>query len=315
MAIPTISQVQAVEPILTNMLNGYQQSDDRFVAGRVFPAVSVDKDSGTYFIATKKYFFFNDLKPRAPGAPFENLSFGFETDTYTTLQYAGAIALPDETQANSQVPMSLDAAAVKRIAQASMIRKEVSWATDFMTTGVWGTTDNNSATDWDDYSSGDPVANIQVGKRTISNNTGNDPNTLVIGYIVLQALENHPDLLDRIKYTQQATMGNARNALAAALDVSSIVVGKATYSNTNESATFSATAIIDDDALLCYVNPSAGIFDVTAGKTFIWGPGGGQGTMYRDRDNSLHADVVQHKEQWDQKVTASDVGYIWLDIV
>jgi hypothetical protein len=184
-----------------------------------------------------------------------------------------------------------------------------------MTTGVWGTTDNNSATDWDDYSSGDPVANIQTAVRTISNNTGNSANTLVMGYIVMQALENHPDLLDRIKYTQAATLGNARNALAAALDVSNIIVGKATYSNTNESATFSATAIIDDDCLVCYVNPSAGIYDVTAGKTFTWEPGGGLGSAYRYHDDSLHADVVQHKEQWDQKVTASDVGYIFLDIV
>jgi hypothetical protein len=114
MAIPTITQVQAVEPILTNMLVGYMQSDDRFVAGRVFPAVPTDKDSGTYYIATKKYFWLNELKPRAPGAPFENLSFGFETDTYATLQYAGAIPLPVETVANSQVPMPLESAGLLR---------------------------------------------------------------------------------------------------------------------------------------------------------------------------------------------------------
>lgn len=314
MATPTVNDVQAVEPILTNLLVGYQQADTRFVASRVFPAVTVDKDSGTFYIVTKKYFFFNDLKPRAPGGAFEALNFGLSTDTYSTLQYAGEMLLPDEVRANSQVPMDLEQVQLRRMAQASMLRKEVSFATDFMVTGVWGTTDNNSATDWDDFTSGDPVANILTASRTISNNTGQMPNTLVCGMIVEEALLNHPDLIDRTKYTQAATQQALNAALSAVLGLN-VTVARATYSNTNESAAFAATAIVDDDALVCYVNPSAGMFDVTAGKTFAWQGGGGTGTIYRDPSRRFHSDVFQHKEQWDQKVTASDVGYIFLDIV
>ena len=48
MALPTINDVQLVEPVLTNMLVAYRQSADRFVASRAFPAVSVGSDSGTY---------------------------------------------------------------------------------------------------------------------------------------------------------------------------------------------------------------------------------------------------------------------------
>jgi hypothetical protein len=63
------------------------------------------------------------------------------------------------------------------------------------------------------------------------------------------------------------------------------------------------------------VNPGAGIFGVTAGKTFYWPPGGGLGGIYRDPPRKNHGDAMQHKEQWDQKVTASDLGYLFLDIV
>ena len=69
MSQPTINQVQAVDPVLTNMLVGYQQADNRFIADRLFPQVQVDKDSGTYYILTKKYFFLNEMQERAPGAP------------------------------------------------------------------------------------------------------------------------------------------------------------------------------------------------------------------------------------------------------
>lgn len=314
MATPTVNDVQAVEPILTNMLVGYQQADTRFVASRVFPTVTVDKDSGTFYVVTKKYFFFNDLKNRAPGGPFEALNFGLSTDTYSTLQWAAEMTLPDEIRANSQVPMDLEQIQTRRMAAASMLRKEVSWATDFMKIGVWGTDDNNSATDWDNFTSGDPVANILTAKRTISNNTGAMPNTLVCGMIVEEALLNHPDIIDRIKYNQLVTQSALNAALSAVLGLD-VMVGRATYSNTNESAAFAATAILDDDALICTVDQTAGMFGVTAGKTFAWQPGGGTGTIYRDPGRRFHSDVFQHKEQWDQKVTASDVGYFFADIV
>lgn len=311
---PTVNDVQAIEPILTNMLVGYQQADNRFVASRVFPAVTVDKDSGTYYIVTKKYFFFNDLKPRAPGGPFEMLNFGLSTDTYVTLQKAAEMMLPDEVRGNSQVPMDLEQVQLRRVASASLIYKEVQFSTDFMTTGIWGTDDNNSATDWDEFTSGDPVANILTAKRTISNNTGFVPNTMVCGMIVEEALLNHPDIIDRIKYNQLVTQDALNSALSAVLGLN-VIVGRATYSNTNESATFAATAIIDDDALICYVDPGAGVFGVTAGKTFAWQPGGGMGTIYRDPARRFHSDIFQHKEQWDQKLVASDVGYFFADIV
>lgn len=315
MALPTLNDVQAVEPILTNMLVGYQQADSRFVASRVFPSVPVEKDSGTYYIATKKYFFFDDLGSRAPGGSFAEVDFGVSTATYATRQWAGEFSLADEVRANSQVPMDLEQMALRKIAQSSNIRKEVAFAADFMVINVWGTDDNNATTDWDDFSAGDPAADLLTAKRTISNNTGYDANTLVVGYIVHAALVNHPDLIDRIKHVQGATLAAMEAAVGAALGVENYLVAKGTYSNTNEAATFTATAIIDDDALVCYVDPNPGIFGATAGKTFSWLPGGGMGTIYRDPARRNHSDVVQHKEQWDQVAVATDLGYFFADVV
>lgn len=315
MPSPTITDVQAVDPILTNMLIGYQQADARFLAPRLAPGVSVDKDSGTYYIFTKKYFFFDDLKARAPGGSFADLNMGVSTATYATLQYAAGFPLPFEIRANSQIPMDLLQAGLKRLAQTSLIRKEVSLATDFFANSVWGTTDNNSTTDWDDFSAGDPVNDILTASRTVSNDTGVDPNTMALGYIVHQALVNHPDILDRLKYTQAATMTSVEAALAAIFGKANYWVGKATYSNTNESATFSATAIVDDDCLICHTDPGAGMYSATALKTFYWEPGGGLGGVRQWTDEASDSDKLKHKEQWDQKATATDLGYLFLDVV
>ena len=314
MALPTINDVQLVEPVLTNMLVGYRQADNRFVAGRVFPAVTVRNDSGSYPILTKKYWFTDGLLRRAPGDPFGRLEYGIETGTYVTQQWAADHAIADEVRANSQIPMELERVGVELLGQKSLLRKEIAFAADFMVTGVWGT-DNTTATDWDDYTNGDPIGDILLAMETISNNTGFTPNTLVVGAVVHRALINHPDVLDRIKYVQAADQDAAQRMLLSALGITNYLVARASYSNTNEAAAFSATPIIDDDALVCYVAPTTGLFDASAGKTFVWPGGGGDGTIYSYYENSRHATILQHKEQWDQKLVAADLGYFFSDIV
>ena len=314
MTLPTINDVQAVEPILTNLLIGYMQAEERFVASKVFPSVPTEKDSGTYYKFTKKYWFSDTMMPRAPGGPYAQSGQGVETDTYKTLQYALAEPIADEIRANSQVPMDLEQAAVMWLAQKNLIRKEIAFAALAMVTGTWATTDT-TATDWDDFSLGDPVADIKTARRTISDSTGKKANTLVCGFIVADALENHPDIIDRLKYTSAATEATMKSAMAAIFGLANYWVAESSYNTANEGQTFSASAIIDDDALVCSVDPSAGIFGATAGKTFSWLPGGGDGIIIKTRVDERDTDLIKMKAQWDHEVTASDLGYLFTGIV
>jgi len=315
MAQPTHSEIQAVDPVLTNMLVGYMQAADRFVASKVFPVVPVEKQGFTYYIFTKKYWFLDDLKARVPGGAFARSGYGVETATGSAQLWGLEHPIADEARANNQMPMQLEQAGLQWLAQQSLIRKERAFATDFMAASVWGTTDNNSTTDWDDFTAGDPVNDVLTARRTISNNTGFDGNSLTMGYIVHQALLNHPDIIDRVKYVQAATLASVEGALAAAFGVANYWVSKASYNSANEGATFSAAAIVDDDCLVSYVAPNPGIMSATAGATFAWDGGGGAGSIVSYRDQSVKSDILQHTEAWDQKVVASDLGYIFLDVV
>ena len=315
MAQPTHTELQVVDPVLTNLLVGYMQGDDRFVASRVFPYVSVEKQSFTYYSFTKKYWFLDNLQVRAPGGAFARQGYGVGSATGQALIYGLEHAIADETRKNSQLPMDLEQAGLRWLAQQSLIRKERAFSADFMVTGVWGTDDNNATTDWDDFSAGDPVTDVLTARRTISNNTGNDGNTMVLGYIVHAALVNHPDIIDRVKYVQAATLATVESALAAAFGVSSYIVGKSSWNSANEGQAFTAAAIIDDDCLVCYVTPTPGIMSASAGYTFAWDGGGGLGSITSYRDQPVKSDILQHSEAWDQKAVATDVGYFFADVV
>lgn len=314
MSLPTINDVQAVDPVLTNLLIGYMQAEDRFVASRVFPNVPAEKDSGTYYLFTKKYWMSDTMEERAPGGPYPRSGMGVDTDTFTTVQHALAQPIADEVRANSQLPMDLEQAAVMWLAQKNLIRKEVKFAAKAMVSGAWDNTDTTT-TDWDDFSLGDPVKDIKTARRTISNSTGKKANTLVCGLIVADALENHPDIIDRVKYTRAATEAEMKSAMAAMFGLANYWVAEASYNTANEGQDFSASAIIDDDALVCSVDPSAGIFGATAGKTFTWLPGGGEGLIIQNRLDEIDSDLIKMKAQWDQKVVASDLGYLFTDVV
>lgn len=315
MTQPTANEVRAVDPVLTNLLVGYQQADSRFIASRLFPYVPVEKDGGLYYIFTKKYWFVDALKVRAYGAKFARSGYGLSSATFKTLQWGLEHQIPDELRLNSTLPMDLEQAGMRWLAGQSNLRKEIQFAADFMITGVWGTDDNNSATDWDDTTNGDPVDNILTARRTISNNSGVAANTLAVGAIVHQALINHPDIIDRVKYTKQVDIATMAQALMAVLGIERYLVGEASYNNVNEAGTFVATPIIDDDALVCYTSPNPGLFEASAGYTFGWQGGGGAGSADQYRDETVKSDILRHQEQWDQKAVATDLGYFFADIV
>jgi len=313
MALPTLNDVTAVDPVLQNFLVGFAQAENRFAALRAFPGVSVEPPSGTFYKFTQKYWFVDGLEERAPGDHFARGGVGVETDTYETMQWGKEYPVPEETEAANQAPLSLQQAGVRWLAQQSFIRKERAFAADFMKTDVWAT-DNTIATDWDD-SSGVPITDVRTASRTISQATGMMGNTMVCGEIVFDALLVNTQVLGTMQYTNTVTMATREALLAAVLGLDALLVSRAIHNSANIGQAGTYAPIIDDDALVYYNNPAAGIFDATAGKTFVWNPGGGAGAVRSYMEDQTNSMILQHREQWDQKLVANTLGYFFSDVV
>ena len=318
MSKPTMTDVRAVDPVLTNMLVGYMNEDSRFVADRAFPGVPVNSSQGTYFIFDEKYWMADDAVIRAWGADYPEGGFGLSTGTYATIQYASSHAIPDETRADSQAPMDLETAGIQRLAHQLKIRKERLWAAVAMVGSVWGTTatGGSTSTKWSTYASSDPVGDVRTGKRTISQAIAMNPNKFICGEIVFDKLINHPDIIDRVKYTQLASVTGMEQALAAVLGVDELLVGTAIYNSVNVAQTQTLLPIVDDDALLLYSASSPGLFVPSAGYTFHWAPGGGlSSVMPMYHDDGKDADVLKAKFQLIHSRVATGAGYFFSDYV
>jgi len=307
---PTQSQVH-VDAILTNMSVAYMNEMDSFVASRVFPTISVNKQSDKYFTYSQADFYRDQAKVRADGTESAGSGYSLSTDTYSSSVWALHKDIGDQVRANSDTPLDPDMDATRFLTHQMMIRQERDWATNYFTTSVWGN-DSTPSTLWDATGS-DPIGDIQTGINTILSDTGYLANTLVLSYNAYKTLRNHPDFVDRYKYTSADSI--TPELIGKVLDLPRVMVMKGVYNSAAEGATASYAQVGDKDALLCYVAPSAGLMTASAGYNFVWnGVGGGLGTsvaVSKYRMDWLRADRLEIESAWDFKVVSSNLGYFF----
>ena len=188
---PTSTQVH-VDAILTNISVAFIQDQGNFIANQVFPTVPVEKQSDKYFKYAKGDWFRDEAALRAPATESAGSGYGLTTDTYSTLVYAFHKDIDDQVRANSDSPLNPDRDATQFVTQRMLLRQEIDWSAKYFTTGIW-TTDKVGSTDftqWSNYTSSDPIEDIEAGKSTMLTSTGFMPNTLVLGYDVFRQLRH-----------------------------------------------------------------------------------------------------------------------------
>jgi hypothetical protein len=324
MAQPNLNSVH-VDAILTNISVAYLQNQDNFIADKVFPIVPVDKKSDKFFTYTKNDWFRDEAQRRADATESAGGGYNLGTGSYSAEVYAFHKDVGDQLLANADAPLNPLREATEFVTRRMLLRKELQFVSDFFTTGVWGddvtgvagSPSSGETKQWSDYTSSDPIDDIEAAKSEILANTGMEANTLVLGYEVFRQLKNHPDLVDRIKYTSSQTI--TTDMLARMFDIDRVLVAKAVKASNNEGAAEAYSFAYGKGALLAHVAPTPGLLTPSAGYTFSWtGVSGGIGStigVSSFRMDSLRAERVEAEMAFDNKVIAADLGYFWNTIV
>lgn len=314
---PSINQVH-IDAILTNASVAYIQSADNFIANKVFPIVPVDKQSNLYFKYTKEDWFRDDARLRADGSEAATSGYGLTTDNYYADVYAVKKAVGDQTMANFDNPLDPMRDAAKFTAQLILNRMEQQFVTDFITTGIWGqdytgvsgSPSTNEFKQWSDLANSDPIQDIELGKAKILSTTGFEANKLVLGYDVYRVLRNHPDIIDRVKYTGRDVPDT--QYLATLFGVDEVLVAKAVKNTANEGQTGAFSFAFGKSALLVHSASSPSLLTPSAGYSFQWrgvseGLGLTVGTkQYRLEQNA--ATYIESQVAFDNKLVAADLG-------
>ena len=312
---PTQSQVH-VDAILTNISVAYMQKAENFIANKIFPIVPVDKQSDKFFKYTKNDWFRDEAQLRADATESAGGGYNLTTDSYSADVWAFHKDIGDQTRANADAPINVDREATEFVTSRLLLKMETQFVSTYFTSGVWGT-DNTPTNLWSDYTNSDPLNDVEDAKRQILATTGFEPNTLVLGYDVFKELKNHPDLVDRIKYTSSNVI--TTEMIARMFDVERVLVSKSVKATNNEGGSAAYDFTAGKNALLCYSAPSPGLLQPSAGYVMSWtGVSGGLGQTIgasRFRMESVKADRIEGEMAFDMKVVASDLGYFFAAVV
>jgi len=324
--MPESSTVQGtihVDRYLTNFSVQFVQDRGNFVSQRAATVIPVLKQTDSYVVYPRGYFWRDEAAPRPLGGRPRQVGYKVESGSYSAQEYALEHVVDDRQYANTDDPINLDENATRLLTSKMMIKQERIWAAQFFATGRWtkeltGVVSNpvegTSFLHWSDANS-DPIGDIDFYKDYMHGLTGFMPNTLVLGARVKRILRTHPDIADRIKYT---SVGIAdEQVLASLFEVSNIMVARGIYNAADEGATDNFQYIVNTDAFwLGYIEPNPSLDSPTAIANFAWTgliPGVTNalgGVMERGRDDRAHSNWFQNRMAFDIKQVSADLG-IW----
>lgn len=329
--MPTVKQAH-VDVALTNISIAYLQDEKNFVADSVFPKVSVKQQSNIYYSYNKGDFFRNEMKVRAKGTESAGSTYAVaKEEPYFCKKRSLHFDITPEERVNYDAPLDADKDAVTWLTQKSLLEREVDWASNYFVAGKWSTQIDGDTTaaaastgvnqkvlKWTNPLS-TPIEDVTNAGINMASNTGFKPNKLVISPRVFNALKNHEDIIDRIKYTQKGIV--TTDLLATLFEVDQVLVAWAVVNNAVSGATEATDFILGDNALLVYAAPSPALRTPSAGYIFTW-TGLLNASAYGSRMIRIPMDSlgigterIEIEMAYDSKIIAADLGVFFKDIV
>lgn len=323
--MPTM-QTAHIDRALTNTSVAYLQDADAFIADKVFPTVAVKRQSDVFYVYNKGDFMRDEAQVRGAASESAGGDYGVEaSDPYYCRKHAFHKDVTPEERANYDEPLDADTDATDFVSQKMLIRREMEWAKKFFTTSVWGRevtgVDADAAEDqaikWS-LPTSNPIADITNAAVKMASETGYKPNTLVLSPYAFNALKNHEDILDRIKYTQKGIV--TADLLATLFEVEHVYVAWSVVNSAAKGESDKIDFIFGNHALLCYSNPRPALKKPSAGYIFAWTGLEGSGA-YGNRIVRLPMDQlglgterIEGEIAFDAKQICADLGTFFKDI-
>ncbi len=224
--------------------------------------------------------------------------------------------------ANQDIPINGLRDATEFVTQRLMISRERQFVQNYMQTTIWdndwsGTTSTPGNTEFiyfDDYVDSDPIKVFGDAIEAVESTTGFTPNTCVMDSETWRVIKDHPQLVERYKYTQSGVM--TPQMVAPLLDMNNILIARGVYNDAAQGATDDMQRIHDNFIFIAYVEPRPTLMRPSAGYTFAWAGYGGNNayglSMSRFDLPLIRSQRVEGELAYAHKPVATDMA-VFLD--
>lgn len=304
---------------LTNFAVAWKQEAVRFVAGRMFGEVPVDKQNDKYFVWDEGDFFRDEAELKTPNSDPPMLNLRLSTDQYFCDQYHIGGLVSEADLANQDAAVNKEESVTRAIVNKLLIKREAEWISSFFTGGKW--TGSTTAADlvggthsplWSNYTTSDPVRDLRAQISYLVR-LGLDPKDLKLGLgqDVFSVLLDHPKFLERYEQVQASILNE--QLMAAVLGIGEVMVARASKATSAENASPATISYMHaGHALLVYAPAGVSVDMPSAGKMFTWtgltGAGENGIRVRRWWDNDKSGWKIVGDSAFDAKLTSSRLG-------
>jgi hypothetical protein len=302
---PTGSGNVHIDQVLTNISVGW--SNLALIGERLFPTVRVRKQSDKYYTFGREAWLPEAGDFRAPGTEANEIpGVAVSLDTYYAQEHALQVAVTDEERENADSPLSPDRDGTELVTNKILLGREkamkdlvtdaTQYATD-MTVTLAGGQQWNSA----NYATSDPITVVKTGRRAMHANVFMEPNVAVIPYQVMSELEDHPDIIERIKYSERSIL--TPEIISAVFGIPNIIVPGVGIAG---DASLVPGYLWGKDVILAWVPPRAGLKIPAFAYEFVWAYGGLAQAADRWREEKRKSDIVRVSRRYDLKLVGRE---------
>jgi len=282
------------------------------VGDNLFNVVNVNKQSDKYYEFGREGWSVHpggDL--RAPGTVANEIEgLLVSVNPYFAQEHSLQIPITDEERENADSPLSPDRDGVELVTSKLLLAREIA-IKDMATTAAnypaAHTVTLAGAAQWNsaNYATSNPISDIRAGFRQIHSVLFFEPNLAIIPYQVMTQLEDHPDFIERIKYSERGILTS--EIIASILGVQTVIVPGMGFNSANPGQAQSLGYLWGKDVLLAYVPPRAGLKIPAYGYEFNWGYRGNRRMVTeRWREEPRKSDLVRVSRRYDLKFIAVD---------
>lgn len=315
-----------VDKVLSGVSLGY--TNEEYVGEALFPVVNVVKQSDKYYQFGREGWRPEiedgvDNSLRAPGTVATEVpGMTVSTDTYFAQERSLQIAITDEEVVNADTPLAPRSDGTKLVTDQLMVAKELQIKTLVTTVGNYASTNRVtlSGTDqWSDYANSAPKTDVKTGRDAVHARIFKPLNWMVIPYEVMSQLEDHTNIIERIKYSERGIL--TQDIIAAFFGVDNIMVPGSGFNSANPGQAEAIGYIWGKDVVMGWNPPSPGMKVPAFGYEFNWSYGGQRRQVTRWREEARKSDIVRVGHRYDLKLIAVDgsgdsiAGYLIKDAV
>jgi len=297
-----------VDKILSQFSQMYR--NESYIAEKILPFLAVKEKTGEFAKYGKENLrAYKGEIFRAPGTRAHTVDYSVSQGTYICKERSIEKAVPWEMYKNYDDPYDPRRDATEIIMDNIWVNQELALSEALSDTSVITQNVTLSGTDqWTDKTNSDPLDDIRTAIATVKAATGKRPNTMALGEKAFDALKDHPDIREQLKYTNagQPSDDQLSTWLKSHFKLANIYVGDAVYNSADEGQTDSLGEIWGGNCWLFFQTARPSLMMATFGMTLSDVPR--QVDMYPEISHVR--DVVRVRYSYDQNIFDAALCYL-----